>query len=82
MTPPMDKMASAKVKRREKYFMKIVTLIKNGQSYAFIENMDGLPTRLICHEKSNLERHFSTKHNAFANKYPAGDARKRAITEL
>lgn len=58
------------------------------ESFAFIQNLDGLPTCLICHEKfannkkSNLERHFSTKHGTFASKYPAGDARKRAVTEL
>ncbi|GBM48963.1 hypothetical protein AVEN_2399-1 [Araneus ventricosus] len=47
-----------------------------------------LPTCLICHEKlahnekSNLERHFTTKHTQFAGKYPAGDARKKAAEVL
>ncbi|GBM76925.1 hypothetical protein AVEN_132427-1 [Araneus ventricosus] len=42
------------------------------ESFAFICNTDGLPTCLICHEKlahnkkSNLERHFTTKHTQFA----------------
>ncbi|GBN13212.1 hypothetical protein AVEN_274118-1 [Araneus ventricosus] len=42
----------------------------------------------ICHEKlahnkkSNLERHFTTKHTQFAGKYPTGDARKKAVEEL
>ncbi|GBN87658.1 hypothetical protein AVEN_210331-1 [Araneus ventricosus] len=41
-------------------------------SFAFICNTDDLPTCLICHEKlahnkkSNLERHFTTKHTQFA----------------
>ncbi|GBL75930.1 hypothetical protein AVEN_56174-1 [Araneus ventricosus] len=58
------------------------------ESFAFICNRDGLPTCLICHEKlahnkkSNLERHFTTKHTQFAGKYPTGDARKKAVEEL
>ncbi|GBN32924.1 hypothetical protein AVEN_167835-1 [Araneus ventricosus] len=58
------------------------------ESFAFICNTDGLPTCLICHEKlahnkkSNLERHFATKHTQFAGKYPTGDARKKAVEEL
>ncbi|GBN26560.1 hypothetical protein AVEN_217342-1 [Araneus ventricosus] len=58
------------------------------ESFAFICNTDGLPTCLICHEtlaynkKSNLERHFTTKHTRFADKYPTGDARKKAVEEL
>ncbi|GBN59830.1 hypothetical protein AVEN_191617-1 [Araneus ventricosus] len=51
-------------------------------------NTDGLPTCLSCHEKlahnkkSNLERHFTTKYAQFADKYPTGDARKKAVEEL
>ncbi|GBN43754.1 General transcription factor II-I repeat domain-containing protein 2 [Araneus ventricosus] len=58
------------------------------ESFAFICNTDGLPTCLICHDKlahnkkSNLERHFTTKHTEFAGKYPTGDARKKAVEEL
>ncbi|GBO33369.1 hypothetical protein AVEN_105345-1, partial [Araneus ventricosus] len=58
------------------------------ESFAFICNTDGLPTCLICHEKlahnkkSNLERHFTTKHTQFADKYPNGDARKKAVEKL
>ncbi|GBL84873.1 hypothetical protein AVEN_93893-1 [Araneus ventricosus] len=43
------------------------------ESFAFICNTDGLPTCLLCHEKlahnkkSNLERHFTTKHTQFAD---------------
>ncbi|GBL92658.1 hypothetical protein AVEN_119060-1 [Araneus ventricosus] len=53
--------------------------------FAFICNTDGLPTCLICHEKlahnkkSNLERHFTTKHTQFAGKYPPGVARKKPL---
>ncbi|GBL79227.1 hypothetical protein AVEN_92453-1 [Araneus ventricosus] len=58
------------------------------ETFAFICKTDGLPTCLICHEKlahnkkSNLERHFTTKHTQFAGKYPTGDARKKAVEEL
>lgn len=58
------------------------------ETFAFIENLDGLPTCLICQEKlahnrkSNLERHFTTKHMSFSTKYPVGDARKKAVEEL
>ncbi|GBM16743.1 SCAN domain-containing protein 3 [Araneus ventricosus] len=53
------------------------------ESFAFICNTDGLPTCLFCHDKlshnkkSNLERHFTTKHTQFAD--PTGDARKKAV---
>ncbi|GBN02135.1 hypothetical protein AVEN_124766-1 [Araneus ventricosus] len=58
------------------------------ESFAFICNTDSLPTYLICYKKlahnkkSNLERHFTTKHRQFAGKYPTGDARKKAVEEL
>ncbi|GBM99969.1 hypothetical protein AVEN_217496-1 [Araneus ventricosus] len=58
------------------------------ESFAFICNTYGLLTCLICHEKlahnekSNLERHFTTKHAQFTGKYPTGDARKKAAEEL
>jgi hypothetical protein len=58
------------------------------ETFAFIQNLNGLPTCLICKEKlahnkkSNLERHFTTKHASFSTKYPVGDARKKAVEEL
>ncbi|KAL7631857.1 UNVERIFIED_CONTAM: hypothetical protein RMT77_017844 [Armadillidium vulgare] len=58
------------------------------ESFAFICNLDGLPTCLICHEKlahnkkSNLERHFTKKHTQIASKYPAGEERIKAVDEL
>ncbi|GFW61493.1 transposable element Tcb2 transposase [Trichonephila clavipes] len=58
------------------------------ESFAFICNSDGLPTCLICDEKlahnkkSNLERHFTTKHTQSSSKYSAGEERKKAVTEL
>lgn len=57
------------------------------ESFAF-QNINGFPTCLICKEKlahnkkSNLERHFTTKHLSFGNKYPVGDARKKAVEGL
>ncbi|KAG8453209.1 hypothetical protein GDO86_000003 [Hymenochirus boettgeri] len=58
------------------------------ESFAFIQNLNGLPTCLICMEKlshnkkSNLERHFAIKHMSFSEKYPVGDAGKKAVEEL
>ncbi|GFX62248.1 uncharacterized protein TNCV_3306221 [Trichonephila clavipes] len=59
-----------------------------AENFAFIQNLNGLPTCLICKEKfahnkkSNLERHFTMKHASFSTKYPPGDARKKAVEEL
>ncbi len=56
--------------------------------FAFRANAAGLPVCLICgkkyanNQKCNIERHFQKKHTAFAEKYPAGDERKGAISEL
>lgn len=58
-----------------------------AESFAFICNTDGLLICLICHEKlahnkkSNLERHFNTKHTQFASKYPVIH-KKKAVEEL
>jgi hypothetical protein len=58
------------------------------ETFAFIQTLNGLPTCLICKEKlahnkkSNLERHFTTKHASLSTKYPVGDARKKAVEEL
>lgn len=58
------------------------------ENFAFVRNSNGHPTCLICKEKfshnkkSNLERHFTSKHASFSTKYPVGDARKKAVEEL
>ncbi|KAK1345605.1 hypothetical protein QTO34_008067 [Cnephaeus nilssonii] len=58
------------------------------ETFTFIQNLNGLLTCLICQEKlvhnkkSNLERHFTTKHVLFSTKYPVGDSRKKAVEEL
>lgn len=58
------------------------------ETFAFIQNLNGLPTCLNCQEKlahnkkSNLERHFTSKHVSFSTKSPVGDARKKAVEEL
>ncbi|GLV33228.1 hypothetical protein CBL_08396 [Carabus blaptoides fortunei] len=82
-------MASATYKKKRKLINENRVFNKEWtESFAFIQDLDGRPTCHICHEKlannkkSNLERHFSIKHTTFAKKYPAGDERKRAITEL
>ncbi|XP_039186129.1 general transcription factor II-I repeat domain-containing protein 2-like [Crotalus tigris] len=57
-------------------------------SFAFTTDKTGLPVCLICGEKlannkkSNVARHFQNKHTAFAEKYPDGDERKKAVLEL
>ena len=38
--------------------------------------------KLANNKKINVERHFQTKHTVFAEKYPAGDERIRAVLEL
>ena len=37
---------------------------------------------LANNKKSNLERHFSSKHNTFASKYLASEERKRTVREF
>ncbi|GBM25539.1 hypothetical protein AVEN_222387-1, partial [Araneus ventricosus] len=76
-------------KKREELKKKTENSIRIGtESFAFICHTDDLPTCLICHEKlahnkkSNLERHFTTKHAQFADKCPTGVARKKAVEEL
>ena len=55
------------------------------ENFAFIRNLNGHPTCLICKEKfahnkkSNLD---ILQHASFSTKYPAGDARKKAVEEL
>ncbi|GFT25167.1 uncharacterized protein TNCV_180521 [Trichonephila clavipes] len=67
---------------------KVEPRIKVTENFAFIQNLNGLTTCLICKEKfahnkkSNLERHFIKKHASFSTKYPTGDARKKAVEEL
>ncbi|XP_069599634.1 general transcription factor II-I repeat domain-containing protein 2-like [Ranitomeya imitator] len=55
--------------------------------FAFVERA-GSPVCLICNDKiasmkrSNIKRHFDTRHASFASKYPEGDSRKKACQEL
>ena len=59
-----------------------------ADSFAFTTDETGLPVCLICneklanHKKSNVARHFQNKRAAFAQKYPNGDERKKAVSEL
>ncbi|KAM3848390.1 general transcription factor II-I repeat domain-containing protein 2-like [Vipera latastei] len=59
-----------------------------ADSFAFTPDKTGLPVCLICGEKLannkkwNVARHFQNKHTAFAEKYPEGDERKKAVSEL
>ncbi|XP_059843836.1 SCAN domain-containing protein 3-like [Hypanus sabinus] len=63
-------------------------MITWADSFAFSADETGLPVCLICNEKlannkkSNVARHFQNKHAAFAQKYPDGDERKKAVSEL
>uniref|UniRef100_A0A8P4G8E9 SPIN-DOC-like zinc-finger domain-containing protein n=1 Tax=Dicentrarchus labrax TaxID=13489 RepID=A0A8P4G8E9_DICLA len=57
------------------------------EDFAFVERA-GSAVCLICNDKiasmkrSNVKRHFDTRHATFASKYPAGDSRKKACQEL
>ncbi|KAL4083645.1 hypothetical protein QTP88_028961 [Uroleucon formosanum] len=59
-----------------------------SDTYAFVPNNMGQPKCLICDEnfknnkKSNIERHFLSKHDSFGKTYPAGNERKTAVAEL
>ncbi|KAI5088835.1 general transcription factor II-I repeat domain-containing protein 2-like, partial [Silurus meridionalis] len=54
----------------------------------FTVDQTGLSVCLICNEKlannkkSNVARHFQNKHAAFAQKYPDGDERKKAMENI
>ncbi|GLD61856.1 general transcription factor II-I repeat domain-containing protein 2-like protein [Lates japonicus] len=57
------------------------------EEFTFVERA-GSAVCLICNDKiasmkrSNVKRHFDTRHATFASKYPAGDSRKKACQEL
>ncbi|KAM4585719.1 general transcription factor II-I repeat domain-containing protein 2A [Fundulus diaphanus] len=57
------------------------------EEFAFVERA-GSAVCLICNDKiasmkrSNVKRHFDTRHATFASKYLAGDSRKKACQEL
>ena len=59
-----------------------------ADSFAFTSNESGLPICLICGKKlannkrSNVARQFNNTHKAFAEKYPEGEERKKAVKEL
>ena len=59
-----------------------------ADSLVFTSNESGLPICLICGEKlannklSNVARHFNNTHKAFAEKYPEGKKRKKAVKKL
>jgi len=48
----------------------------------------GLPKCLICDEnfknikKSNIERHFLSKHESFSKTHPVGSEKKSVVAEL
>ncbi|CAJ1057641.1 hypothetical protein NHX12_016806%2C partial [Xyrichtys novacula] len=57
------------------------------EEFAFVERA-GSAVCLICNDKiasmkrSNVKRHFDTRHATFASKYPVGDSQKKACQEL
>ncbi|XP_073537619.1 protein FAM200C-like [Phyllobates terribilis] len=38
--------------------------------------------KIALMKRSNIKRHFDTRHTTFASKYPAGDSRKKACQEV
>ena len=76
------KMAKRKIDQEYRYFKQEWT-----EEFAFVESA-GSAVCMICNEKiksmkrSNIKRHFDTRHSTFASKYPAGDSRKKACLEL
>ncbi|CAH2294051.1 general transcription factor II-I repeat domain-containing 2A-like [Pelobates cultripes] len=79
----MDKGKKIKISEENRVFNDTWT-----ESFAFSTDKTGLPVCLICGEKfannkkSNIARHFQNKHTAFAEKYPDGDERRKAVAEL
>uniref|UniRef100_A0A3Q3AU70 HAT C-terminal dimerisation domain-containing protein n=1 Tax=Kryptolebias marmoratus TaxID=37003 RepID=A0A3Q3AU70_KRYMA len=63
-----------------------------SQTFSFtqlsVSKVSGSAMCLICKDKislmkrSNIKRHFDTRHATFASKYPVGDSRKKACQEL
>jgi len=57
------------------------------EEFAFVERK-GSAVCLMCNDiilsmkRSNVKRHFDTRHATFALKYPAGDSRKKECLEL
>ena len=58
-----------------------------SEKFAFVGRTDSAVC-LICNntisflKRSNIKRHFDSRHATFASKYPAGDSRKKACLEL
>ncbi|XP_066471497.1 protein FAM200C-like isoform X2 [Tiliqua scincoides] len=81
--PTMDKCRKRKVSEENRRFNAAW-----ADSFGFTADKTGLPVCLICgaklanNKKSNVERHFQNKHIAFAEKYPDGEERKKAVAEL
>uniref|UniRef100_A0A4W6C6Q1 SPIN-DOC-like zinc-finger domain-containing protein n=1 Tax=Lates calcarifer TaxID=8187 RepID=A0A4W6C6Q1_LATCA len=81
---PLTKKMAKRKKKKEEYrtFQEEWT-----EEFTFVERA-GSAVCLICNDKiasmkrSNVKRHFDTRHATFASKYPAGDSRKKACQEL
>uniref|UniRef100_A0A3B4XJK6 HAT C-terminal dimerisation domain-containing protein n=1 Tax=Seriola lalandi dorsalis TaxID=1841481 RepID=A0A3B4XJK6_SERLL len=74
--------------RKEKKMMSIVHFRTNGLKNSPLWREQVSAVCLICNDKiasmkrSNVKRHFDTRHATFASKYPAGDSRKKAQQQL
>ena len=79
---PFEEMAKRKRDQEYRYFKQEWT-----EEFAFMERA-GSAVCMICDDKivsmkrSNMKRHFDTRHSSFASKYPAWDSRKKAWLEL
>ncbi|GBO28997.1 hypothetical protein AVEN_133418-1 [Araneus ventricosus] len=75
-------------KKREELKKKTENSIRIGRSRLHLYatqmafRLVSFATKNSYNKKSNLVRHFTTKHTQFSGKYPTGDSRKKAVEEL
>ncbi|GFU07290.1 SCAN domain-containing protein 3 [Trichonephila clavipes] len=70
------------LKKSIKNSIRIGRSIRFHMQLRWPSDLSHLPRNLALNKKSNLERHFTTKHTQFVSKYQAGEKRKKAIDEL
>uniref|UniRef100_A0A3B3C531 SPIN-DOC-like zinc-finger domain-containing protein n=1 Tax=Oryzias melastigma TaxID=30732 RepID=A0A3B3C531_ORYME len=80
----LSKLTTKKMAKRKKHEEYRTFQDEWTEEFALVERA-GSAVCLICNDKiasmkrSNVKRHFDTRHATFASKYPAGDSRKKAL---